>query len=148
MNVRKENVAWVSTEILGNLLLKLQVSSWGLQVGNDLRMGRTSRGRGLEIVEGGSEMDGSSGRSMTSGRLVAKAPDRTLGVVNFLGEALGNLNMCQHPDEGQILTTTIRNWKFPIPRWIGIYGFSLKRCWLWILSQNEWPPNYNIEWCL
>jgi len=52
-------------------------------------------------------MEGSSGRrNVTSRRLdVAEAPGWTLGVVDTTGEALGSLDTCHHPDEGQILTT-------------------------------------------
>ena len=37
---------------------------------------------------------------------VADAPDWTLRVMIFSGEALDSLNMCYHPDEGQVLTIT------------------------------------------
>ena len=37
---------------------------------------------------------------------VIDVPNWTLGVVNFSGKSLGSLDMCHHPDEGQILTTT------------------------------------------
>jgi len=58
-------------------------------------------------------VEGSSGPRMSSGRRgasrwprVVNAPDWALGVVNLLGEALGNLDTCYHPDEDQILTIT------------------------------------------
>ena len=64
----------------------LFVGASGLELGPSGRGGpQSSRsGRDLEMVGGGSEMEGSSGRMMTSGRLeVPEASGWTLGVVDF-----------------------------------------------------------------
>ena len=59
------------------------------------------------MVEGGSGLRTSPGRRGVLGWPgVADAPDWTLRVMIFSGEALDSLNMCYHPDEGQVLTIT------------------------------------------
>ena len=58
------------------------------------------------MVAGASGPRTSSGRRRVPGWPgAADTPDRTLEVVDFLGEALGSLNTCHHPDKGEILTT-------------------------------------------
>ena len=48
-------------------------------------------------------------RRLTLGKLnVAEASSWTLGVVDFFEKVLGRKDICHHPDETQILTTTIR----------------------------------------
>ena len=60
-------------------------------------------------------MEGDSGSGTSSRRRgapgwpgVADAPDRTPDVVDFLGKALGSLDMYHFPDEGRIFTTIFR----------------------------------------
>ena len=53
------------------------------------------------MVKGGSKMEGSSGRRMTSERLdVAEAPEWTMRDMGFSGETLGTLDTYHHLDEG------------------------------------------------
>ena len=48
-------------------------------------------------------------RRLTLGKLnVAEASSWTLGVVDFFEKVLGSKDICHHPDETKILTTTIR----------------------------------------
>ena len=90
-------------------------------------------GRDLKMVEDGSWIEGCSGQRISSRRSymeeddfekigcvggwlcrltsekldVTKASGWTLGVVNFSGEVLGSWDICHHPDEDQILITTL-----------------------------------------
>ena len=86
-------------------------------------------GRDLKIVEDGSELEGSSGRKLTLGKLdmadmvldfgcfrnggsPGKArrgggSEMDLGTLDISRKALGTLDMCHHRDRGQILTTTL-----------------------------------------
>ena len=107
MNVGEGGVTQVSTKIMDDLLLELQVWSYDLQDGEDIGVERTSKrwrsqngGRRLRIgnvfgTERGPGMAGSGGCS----RLDSESCE-------FLKKVLGSLDMCHHPDESQILTTT------------------------------------------
>jgi len=64
--------------------------------------------RDVFMTKGSSGMKGSSRKRRAPGRLgAADATNRILRVVNFSEEALSSLDACHHPDEGQILITTV-----------------------------------------
>ena len=80
-------------------------------------MERLQEGKDLGVVEGGSEMEGSLERRMTSEKSdVAEADFGKAGCgggselnsesCELLGESSGSKDMCHHPDDGQNLTTT------------------------------------------
>ena len=76
---------------MDDLLLELQVWSWDLWDGENLEVVKTSERRGLGMVECGSEPRTFSGWRVAPGWSgVAEVPGWTLGVVDFLGEALGS----------------------------------------------------------
>jgi len=71
---------------MDDLLLELKFGVEAFRSGKNSEWKRPREGRGLGMVEDGSEMEGSSGQKMTSGRLdMAEAPGWTLRVCGFLG---------------------------------------------------------------